>query len=123
MSKALHGDYAFLSDAGHFSFADQSERWILTFNRWLRKKGFVASRSQGCGRAAAPSTCGQPLAQELGGRRYFLQLPPAYERDHAHALVVSFHGLMSQPSDAPFFKDSQRFSENVIFELPRQIRS
>ena len=35
MSKALGGDYAFMPDAGHFSFVDQRDLWLRSFQDWL----------------------------------------------------------------------------------------
>jgi len=117
MCRALKGEYAYLSDAGHFSFVDRKDRWLSTFKQWLTNIGLASRRSHGCGRANS-LILGEPVAQLVGHRRYFLTLPSSYSSDHSHSLVVSFHGAAGQPEDAPFFHEFVQSADGVIFAFP-----
>lgn len=75
-------------------------------------------KSEGCGFDAGSFTIGQPIEQFIGDRRYFVILPFLYNKDHQHDLILSFHGLKGQASDAPFFKEAAHLRTRAIFVFP-----
>mmetsp|Transcript_31541 Transcript_31541/g.90447 ORF Transcript_31541/g.90447 Transcript_31541/m.90447 type:complete len:654 (-) Transcript_31541:188-2149(-) len=103
MSRQLEGQYGLLIGAGHFSFADQLDRWLTLFETFVER---TLHGDEGA------------VARMIGGRRYLLRLPANYDATEPHSLVISLHGLASRPEDAPFFAQAARQPSKVIFVFP-----
>jgi poly(3-hydroxybutyrate) depolymerase len=118
MSRELQGDYVYLPNAGHLSFVDRKDQWLASFEAWLPKATEKKSGSVGCRIHASASGSELPMVHTVGQRRYFLRLPRIYEATVPHSLVLSFHGLVSQPQDALYFNGNPEPSAKVIFAFP-----
>jgi len=140
MSAELQGKYVLLPGAGHFSFADQRDRWLQAFHLWLQDVPLSTHASELWLQAVPPikhsggcqtgfgdelphylqDSSTSPVPQMLNGRRYFLSLPPSYRRGLAHSLILSFHGNKDRPQGAPFFgaTPATAGSTDVVFVFP-----